>query len=197
MESEYELNIEQDDPLYKEAMVLIQLKQQNITNPKKLLKYLKEFMRENVNDDLAFSVADKISRTANCVKFLDLFYTQIHDYLIVVDRFLAAGAHGIISTNNRAHPITLKVVPNWLETPWHPDDELEIKRNAVEQWMNENEMHYFNGKVALFKRHGFSGVADPIIMRTVKNTSHLKRVPGTKNQYFDPKRHKNDLQLQG
>lgn len=190
MENDALQNIEKDDPLYEEAIVLIDLKNRNITSPLKLKKFLRNYAKVYSGDELRNGIATKIFLAANPVKFLDMCYTQIHDYLLLVNKFVGEGAHGIISMQGNVSPINLTVVPNWLKTPWHYDDEMEIKRNAVAKWMNDNQKSYFHGKVIMFKKYGFSGHPDVLRMRNTKTTGHLTKVPGSKNMYYD----KNKLQ---
>ncbi len=189
MEGDEILNIKVDDPLYEEAVVLFHLKEQGIKSNKKFIKYLARYAQENKGNEMLEDICVRISKANDPLKFLDVCYKEIHDYLILVNQYLESDdVHGIIAMNKHVYPITLDVRQNWLKDQWTYEDEMEIKRNAIANWMDVNKTGFFKGNVTLFKKYGFSGHVDYLCMKGVRNTEGLKKVPGTRNQYYDPKK---------
>lgn len=182
-------NITEDDPIMIEFNVLYHFMGWEIKSPVKLLKRLATYANGLHKDSIEFRQALFLMKDKNPVQLLKQAYNKLVDYLIVVNRFIGEGYHGFIELKDNLYPIMVETRPNWMESPWHPDDEHEICHKAVGNWMDENrDVLYFNGRVVLFKNYGFSGQPMYVRMKRSKMStgSGLRKMPGTDDLYYDP-----------
>lgn len=130
----------------------------DVTNHKKVVKRARLLRNTMPMSVIRVSLINNILNSAKPGDYLQHCRDRLSDVIEIMDQFIADGKHGMIIFKKEVFPVQLKVLPNWLEKPWHPDDELEIMRNAARGWMKDNGKTTFRGKVVLFSDFGFSGV---------------------------------------
>lgn len=157
--------------------------------PLKIIKRARRLFNE-VDTPVKKRLCRDLMSAADPVDYLERCIVLINDCAIVMEQFLADGAHGMIMTGKdrrEVYPVVLSTQKNWLEDgkQWHPEDEQIIQNQAADAWMREYDKGSFEGMVVLFTQFGFSGIPRVIKMQCTSDTTGLVRYPGT-NFYVRP-----------
>lgn len=183
-------NITEDDPVLIEVRILDHFMSWGIKSPAKLVTKLRQYAQGRDHDSTEFRQAAILIKDRKPIQLLHSAYNKIVDYLLLVDKFIGEGYHGFIEHGNNIYPITVETRANWMETPWHPEDELEIAYKAASKWMDEHrDVNYLNGRVVLFRNFGFKAEPIPVRMKRSKVRDGLKKAFGSGDLFYDPKKH--------
>ena len=167
----------------QERAVLMWFKDNFTTNPKKL-KALARRLAPRVPEYIAKSLCleiqkfpepDEIKHIAKinkqrkrpgpdmtCVQWMERNFREIDEFEEIIENFVKDGFHGMIYDHEKLYPIKLKAMPKWLteaDGKWTEDDEGDILRKALKEWMIENQRYHHKDRVLLFERFGFSGMS--------------------------------------
>lgn len=145
-------------PIQEEAAFLKLLKENWTTNPKKLKKLA---IRESAKQPAVIveGIIASILRSPNPVGYVKECFRQAEVYPQIIAQFIADGYHGMMVVANVVHPVKLETRVNWLNVkdPWTEEQEIDIQHQVVDNWMAENGLNRYYGKIALFPVFGFSG----------------------------------------
>jgi len=146
-------------PLEQENQVLRYFQDNWTTNPKKLVKMAKK-IAPGIPDFIQRSIIHNVCTARYPVKFLEEAFREMNDLPIIFEQLIAEGNHGMIMDGSKLYGIEIKANPKWLREndKWNPDDEDEIMNTVVENWMEEQKIKAFIGKILLFREFGFSGI---------------------------------------
>lgn len=151
-------------PIQEEAAFLKFLKEHFTTNPKKLRKLVARQVPHQP-PEIVTGIMTSIALSKDPVGYVQECFRQAEVYPQIIDEFIAQGDHGMIVVDNVVSPVRINANPRWLKENdrWNPEDELDIQHALIEQWMIENNVNSFKGKIALFPYFGFSGYFRRII----------------------------------
>lgn len=150
---------ETQTPLDQENQVLRYFQDNWTTNPKKLVKMAKR-IAPAIPEFIQRSIIYNVCTARFPVKWLEEAFREMNDLPILMQQLREDGNHGMIMDDNKIYGIEIKANPKWLREndKWNPDDEDEIINSVVENWMEEQKIKAFIGKVLLFVECGFSGI---------------------------------------
>lgn len=145
--------------LEQENQVLRYFQDNWTTNPKKLVKMAKR-IAPGIPDFIQRSIIYNVCTAKFPVKFLEEAFREMHDLPIIMKQLMDDGNHGMIMDGSKLYGIEIKANPKWLREndKWNPDDEDEIMNTVIENWMEEQKIKAFIGKILLFRDFGFSGI---------------------------------------
>lgn len=167
------------DALSQESAILAIFEEAGLKNPKKVKKLALRLLKEATNR-VQIKLLTDIAAAKNSAAKAEYFIKVIRDCAILIQQFIEDGCHGMIMMRHQVYPVVLDTRENWLTEKkiWHPDDEEEIQRQAVKNWMKEHKCNYFIGKVTLFPNFGFSGVPRIVVeWEGEKGRAELERQP--------------------
>lgn len=150
---------ETQTPLDQENQVLRYFKDNWTTNPKKLVKMAKR-IAPGIPDFIQRSIIHNVCVARYPAKWLEEAFREMHDLPIIFGQLMDDGNHGVIMDGSKLYGIEIKANPKWLREndKWSADDEDEIMNTVVENWMEEQKIKAFIGKILLFREFGFSGI---------------------------------------
>lgn len=167
----------------QEVAVLMWFKDNFVRNPKKLkalARRLEPFVPDYIATSLCreiqkFPEPDEIKHIAkmnkarnrpapalNCVEWMERNFREIEEFAEIIENFVEQGFHGMIYDHDKLFPIKLKALPKWLteaDGRWTEEDESDILRRSLKEWMIENQRYHHKDRVLLFERFGFSGMS--------------------------------------
>lgn len=168
-----------EDALSQESAILDIFEKAGTKNPKKVKKLALRLLKETTSR-IQIKLLTDIASAKNSATQAEYYIKVIRDCAILIQQFIEDGCHGMIMMRHQVYPVVLDTRENWLSEKkiWHPDDEEEIQRQAVKNWMVEHKQNYFIGKVTLFPNFGFSGVPR-IVVDSIgeEGKEELKRQP--------------------
>jgi hypothetical protein len=135
------------------------------TNPKKLKKMALKIWADQP-DWIQRGLLQNIIEDDKPAQLLEMFFTIMAEWKDVVPKLIADGNHGmIIKGSNEIHGFDLKANPKWLteDDLWNHEQEIEIQDTVIRQWMAQEGLTKFHGKIVLFDEFGFSGMLREII----------------------------------
>jgi hypothetical protein len=153
-------------PIEQENQVLEYFKNNFTTNPKKLCKMARRIWNDQpefIQRGLLQNILDDV----NPAKMLKMFFKMMAEWKQIVPDLIADGAHGMIVDNkNVIYGIEVKANPKWLRENdrWDLGQEADIQDEVIKQWMADQGLKHFHGKIALFDEFGFSGMAREIFL---------------------------------
>jgi hypothetical protein len=153
-------------PIEQENQVLEYFKNNFTTNPKKLCKMAVRIW----NDQPAFiqkGLLQNILDAADPVNMLRDFFHMMDEWKQIVPSLIADGAHGmIVDKKNVIFGVEIKANEKWLRSNdlWNPDQEADIQDEVMKQWMADQGLKHFHGKIVLFDNFGFSGMCREIFL---------------------------------
>ena len=168
-----------EDALSQESAILDIFEKEGLKNPKKVKKLALRLLKEATNR-IQIKLLTDIAAAKNSAAQAEYYIKVIRDCAVLIQQFIEDGCHGMIMMRHQVYPVVLDTREKWLTEKkiWHPDDEQEIQRNAVKNWMKEHGRNYFIGKVTLFPNFGFSGVPRIIVdWQDEKGREELERQP--------------------
>lgn len=158
---------EEKSPFMQENEVLTYFQDNFTTNRKKLIK-MATALHPKVSPFIRRGLIFSILNAPDPVKYLLSAFADMDQYNIVIKDLIEAGNHGMIITKaNVIYPVNIKAWPHWLveDKKWNLDEEIEIQHQLIKNFIVEQQVPYFHGKIVLFPKFGFSGMPREIEAR--------------------------------
>ena len=147
------------DPLQLELDILHEFV--GMVNPKdkKIVAKAKKLYMEKTNSMEKRLLRD-IMTNPKPLDFVQHCVNVLGELNDMIPQFIEEGYHGAILKGDDIHPVRVQAPAHWLvrEKQWSPDEEYEIQKKVLTEYMEAYDINHCVGYVMLLPNFGFSGV---------------------------------------
>lgn len=147
-------------PMEQENHVLNWFRDSGVTNPKKLVKMARR-IENDIPQFIKRSIVDNVLNARYPQKFLAEAYKEMADYPVIIAGLIADGNHGMLMFGDDIVGLEINAKwSSWMKTDdrWNTNQEIELQDELVDNWVEENVIRSFEGRIVLFREFGFSGM---------------------------------------
>ncbi len=153
------MSVEQKDPLQLELDILHEFV--GMVNPKnkKIVAKAKKLYLEKTNSMEKRLLRD-IMTNPNPLDFVQHCVNILGELSDMIPKLIADGYHGAILMGDDIYPARVQAPAHWLvrEKQWSPDEEYEIQKKVLAEYMETYDVNHTVGHVMLLPDFGFSGI---------------------------------------
>lgn len=127
--------------------------------PKKIVNLAKKLMFERTHSIEQRLLKDIIYHT-DPLGFVQRCLALLDDLTNMIPGMVADGYHGVIIIKDEVFPTKVNAPQSWLVRGqyWDPEQEYEIQKQVVGEYLETYDKNYALCKVVLFSDFGFSGI---------------------------------------
>jgi len=156
-----EFNIPTDVGGFEQEMYLCRWLEDNLPTGQKKMGAILKSIYPKCPSFMQRGFFKKSMSCSNPLGYVKKAISRGKDIAFAMEKIIERGEHGMIFNGEVLHGVTIKANKKWLadkDGKWALDQEEDISKELIKQWMITHRFKEWGGRIVLFSNFGFSGV---------------------------------------